>query len=127
MRALASHMCTAVQIMAQYTVEAGYEFEAGLELRLQKHLEDGADIDSGGNARSAMAMVERAIQANRDRMFRRWNSESAEAEPQQHSDANLLIAADFRIGVKLGADELLKGQLDEEVSDLIGMQAAKDW
>ena len=110
-----------VQIMEQHTVVAGYQFEAGLVPRLQKHLEDGADVEGGGNA--LLGMVERAIQSNRNRMFLRWRDEQS----SEQSDSKELVAADFRIGIKLAADEELKSQIDQEVDELIGMDDAKTW
>jgi hypothetical protein len=105
-----------VQIMEQHATAKSFVFEDDLRLQLESHLEAGVDRSSF-NVRSAEALVERAIQDNRDRMFK----------GSQQSGKNALNAADFRIGGKLGADEDRKSTLDREIDELIGMKNAKDW
>jgi hypothetical protein len=41
--------------------------------------------------------------------------------------SNFLIATDFGIGVKIGADDEVKSLIDRDVEKLVGMKAAKDW
>jgi Cdc6-like AAA superfamily ATPase len=106
-----------VQIMEQYALTLGFAFEDGLNDQLVSHLNDSPD-SSNFNVRSVLGLVQRAIQDNRDRMFK--------AGSQQLS-TNSLSAADFHLGGKLGADEDRKSELDREIEDLIGMKVAKDW
>jgi hypothetical protein len=106
-----------VQIMEQYALTLGFAFEDGLNDQLLSHLNDSPD-SSNFNVRSVLGLVQRAIQDNRDRMFK--------AGSQQLS-TNSLSAADFHLGGKLGADEDRKSELDREIEDLIGMKVAKDW
>ena len=126
-----------VLIMEQYAASKstpGFVFEDGLQAKLQKHLEDGTDLSSGGSVIQAHAIVDRAIQSSQSRMFDRTLLESNMDVPdpalpvaEQAIGKNVLIAADFRIGIKLGAGDEVKHQLDRGVEELIGMHAAKEW
>jgi SpoVK/Ycf46/Vps4 family AAA+-type ATPase len=126
-----------VVVMEQYAASKstpGFVFEGGLQEKLLKHLEDGTDMPSGGSVTQAHAIVDRAIQSNQSRMFDRTLRESNVDVPdpalpaaEQPLGKNVLIAADFRIGVKLGAGDEVKHQLDRGVEELIGMHAAKEW
>ena len=108
-----------VQIMQQCASASGFSFEDGLPAQLEKHLDESQDRSSF-NVRSAQAFLQRAIQDNRDRLFKAGNGDGAVS-------TNTLCAADFHIGGKLGTDEDNKSALDREVEDLIGMRDAKEW
>ena len=123
-----------VRIMEQYAGSkhtTGFVFEDGLQAKLQKHLEDGTDMSGGGSVSQAHAIVDRAVQSNQSRMFdrtlRESNMDPALPAVELAIGKNVLIAADFRIGTKLGAGDEVKHELDRGVEELIGMQAAKDW
>ena len=117
-----------VKIMESMAGKLGYEFEDDLGQRLQKHLEDGTDLSGGGNASKAKVLVDRAIQSNRERLYHSFEQLGATSDATDHATrSTVLTAADFRIGAKLGADDEVKRQVDREVSELIGMDAAKEW
>jgi Cdc6-like AAA superfamily ATPase len=115
-----------VKIMESMAEKSGYQFEDNLRSRLQKHLEDGTDLASGGNANKAKVLVDRAIQSNRERMYNSIEELGAN-DAKGAIKGSVLTAADFRIGAKLGADDEVKRKVDREVSELIGMDAAKEW
>jgi thiol-disulfide isomerase/thioredoxin len=83
--------------------------------------ENGAKITSltGGGSKALDAF---------DRLFAPGTSAKATSAPFVSSTSSkILIATDFGIGVKIGADDEVKSLIDREVEKLVGMTAAKEW
>jgi SpoVK/Ycf46/Vps4 family AAA+-type ATPase len=127
-------------IAQQIASRQGYIVNGELLPKLEAHLEHvhGGGSDGEANGRLALNVVEAAIQqravrldqqaANEDSQVASGGDQPAECAEGQQGDlgSTSLLPIDFNIGQKLG-DEILKEQIDKEVSELIGMTEAKKW
>ena len=116
-----------VAVCEQHASSLGYSFEDGLHAQLEKLIADlhGDSIASQGtgNARLSISITDAAVRAHGKRASKQELVEAGDDGDR----CMVLKGVDFGVGKRVGAEDDVKAQLDQEVMDLVGMDQAKLW